>query len=223
MTLYDLVLFAHVLLFVYWLGSDIGVFHSITYALKPDLSLETRQTVMAIVHWIDAIPRICFALMVPVGVTLSVMTGFVPLGPGLNAPVLAVTWLVSLGWLVASVFVYNGRSGVIAQMEFGFRLLLMLGFLGAGLGSIAGYGPVIEGANWLALKLILFAGIIACSLALEILGKPMLAALDPIMQGNSTPELEAKLSRAVQTSRGVVVVLWGLIAVTGFLGVAKFF
>ena len=36
----------HIILFVFWLGGDIGVFLSAIYAKRSDLSFETRSTVM---------------------------------------------------------------------------------------------------------------------------------------------------------------------------------
>lgn len=221
MTLHDLLLFAHLLLFAYWLGSDVGVFYGITFVLRPDLSPETRQTVMALIHWIDAIPRICFVLMVPLGITLSVSAGYIPLAEAQRTPVLAIAWAAGLIWLGASIAAYNGISNRLASAEFGFRVLLLAGFVLAGLSSLAGQGPVIPGGTWLAVKLVLFGGIIGCSLILERLGKPMLEAAGPILEGRSTLALETKLASAVNRSRAVVVVLWGLIAILGFLGITK--
>lgn len=221
MALYDLLLFAHLLLFAYWLGSDVGVFYGITFVLKPELSPETRQTVMALIHWIDAIPRICFVLMVPLGITLGVLAGHIPVAAEQKLPVLTIAWAAGLMWLAASMAAYQGVSGKLATAEFAFRVLLLAGFLLAGISSFAGHGPVIPGGTWLSAKLILFGGIIGCSLILEILGKPMIAAAGPILQGASTPALEAKLADAVNRSRAVVTVLWALIAILGFLGIAK--
>ncbi len=39
---YSASLFLHILLFVYWLGGDLGVYYSSRYILKPELSPETR-------------------------------------------------------------------------------------------------------------------------------------------------------------------------------------
>lgn len=218
---YNLLLFAHVLLFVYWLGSDVGVFYGVRYVLRPDLQPETRRTVMALVHWIDAFPRICLVLMVPVGASLSLQLGLVNVPASLHAPVLLAVWILGIGWLVLVLRIYGGAKGWITSVDWIVRITVMLGFFGAGAASLAGFGPVVEGANWLAAKFILFAGAIGCGIGLRLLGRPFGKAYTQIMQGGSTPALERDLQRAMQQSRRIVVVLWILVAMTGFLGLAK--
>lgn len=220
-TLYNLLLFTHVLLFVYWLGADVGVFYGVRYVLRSDLSLETRKTVMALVHWIDALPRICLVMMVPVGSSLAILSGLIELSEAWRAPLLAGIWLVGLAWLAIVMRLYSGAKGWLTQVDWTIRVVVMLGFLVAGASSLAGLGPVMPGINWLALKFIFYAGAIGCGITLRLLGKPFGAAYAQIMAGHSTPELEARLANAMQTSRKVVVLLWVFVAATAFLGITK--
>lgn len=222
-TTYSLLLFSHLLLFVYWLGADIGVFYGIRYVLKPELSLETRRTVMAVVHWIDALPRICLVLMMPVGLTLASTTGLLNLPDGLTTAFLVAAWVVGLAWLVIVLRIYKGARGWIARVDWVVRIAVMLGFLVAGIASLAGIGPAVEGANWLAVKMMLFAGAIGCGIGLRILAKPFVAAYSRIMERGSTPDVEAALSRAMRQSKQVVLLLWLLVAAAAYIGVAKGF
>ena len=81
MLTYNLFLLAHVLLFVYWLGGDIGVFYSSRYVADPSLSVEARTTALRIMAWIDEIPRICLVMILPVGVMLGYEAGWLRSSP----------------------------------------------------------------------------------------------------------------------------------------------
>lgn len=221
MSLYDFLLFAHVILFVYWLGSDIGVFYGIGYVANPELSVETRRTVMSILHWIDAFPRICLVMMVPVGLTLSIQTGILPVPPAMVWPIIAAAWIFGLVWLYAVLKIYSGKKGLLLPFDMVLRVGVMLGFLLAGILSLAGIGPVVAGVNWLAVKMILFAMVIACGLALRWMNRPTGEALGMIFSGNSTPEAELKLCNSVKASRRIVILLWSLVAIIAYLGLNK--
>ncbi|MET0364957.1 MAG: hypothetical protein ABW169_09910, partial [Sphingobium sp.] len=121
-TIHSLLLFAHLLLFVYWVGSDAGVFYGIRFVLDPERSLEARKTAMALVHWIDLLPRICLVLMVPVGLSLSVELSLLTLSSGLATAVLVATWLIGLGWLTLVIRIYGGATGWLVRVDWVVRL-----------------------------------------------------------------------------------------------------
>lgn len=221
MSLYDLLLFAHVILFVYWLGSDVGVFYGIGYVTKPELSLETRQTIMSVIHWIDAFPRVCLVMMVPVGLSLSIHAGFIPVPQGLALPLMAVAWIACLAWLYIVLKIYAGKKGVLLAFDMVLRVGVMLSFFVVGILSMSGIWPVVAGGNWLALKLVLFAMVIACGLGLRWMNRPTGEALGAILAGNSTPEAELKLRNSVKAARGIVILLWSLVAIIAYLGLIK--
>lgn len=221
MSLYDILLFAHVMLFVYWLGSDVGVFYGIGFVTKPELSLETRQTIMSVIHWIDAFPRVCLVMMVPVGLTLSIQAGFIPVAEGLAGPLLAVAWIACLAWLYVVLRIYAGNKGILLAIDMVLRVGVMLSFFLIGLLSLSGIWPVVAGGSWLAVKMVLFALVIACGLGLRWMNRPTGEALGAILAGNSTPEAELKLRNSVKAARGIVILLWSLVAVIAYLGLIK--
>ena len=221
LTLHIFLLFAHLLLFVYWLGSDIGVFYGIRYVLDPSRSLEARRTAMAIVHWIDLLPRICLVLMVPVGLSLAASLGLLDLGAASLNILLALAWIVGILWLMAVVRLYGGVTGWLVKADWVVRLSVASGFLLTGAASFAGFGPVAEGANWLALKMIFFACAIFCGIGLRILGKPFGRALTTILDGRGTDETEAELLGAMRQSKRIVLLLWAFVLAAAFVGVAK--
>ena len=223
MSIYNLLLFAHLLLFVYWLGSDIGVFYGIRFVLDPKLSIETRKTVMALVHWIDALPRICLVMMVPVGLSLAALSGLLPVTGVAQGVAIAIAWVVGLTWLTIVLRIYKGAKGVIVRIDYAIRITVMAGFLAGGISSLLGYGPIVAGAGFLAVKCILFGGIIGCGLMLRILGKPFGEALAQILSGHSTPAIETALQLAMSRSKIVVIVLWLLVAAAGYIGLVRSF
>jgi hypothetical protein len=216
-----LLLFAHLLLFVYWLGSDIGVFYGIRFVTDPSRSIEARKTAMAIVHWIDLLPRICLVLMVPVGLTLSVNRGLLDIAPDQQQLLLIVAWIGGLLWLTAVVRLYGGVKGWLVKADWVVRLSVAFGFLISGIASFAGTGPVVDGGNWLALKMIFFSCAIFCGIALRFLGRPFGEALGLILAGKGDAATEAKLSNAMMHSKRVVLLLWGFVIATAFVGMTK--
>ena len=64
---HDIALLIHLLLFVYWLGGDIGVFYSSGLSVNRSLSREARQMAGKIMINLDLIPRLCLSLMLTVG------------------------------------------------------------------------------------------------------------------------------------------------------------
>ena len=69
--------FIHILLFVYWLGADLGVFLLAKAARRSDLTFDQRVISLRMAMKIDILPRLSFALMFPVGLELSAAKGLV--------------------------------------------------------------------------------------------------------------------------------------------------
>ena len=64
-------IFVHILLMVFWIGADIGVFIVGFFFIHPDLSVVQRTTAIELGLVIDRLPRICFVLILPVGLQLA--------------------------------------------------------------------------------------------------------------------------------------------------------
>jgi hypothetical protein len=201
---YRVVVFLHVLLFVYWLGADLGVFICSTVGRREDLTDDQRRGLREAGELIDMAPRTCLVLMVPVGLTLAATFG----SPIRGAPVLTVIWLASLAWLwlVWQVHLQHNSSlgRLFWKIDFGIRGLVMAGFVGFGAWCLATGGPIA--ARWLAVKMLLFGLIILCGIGVRIL---LLSSAKPAPAA-------AGSARAVDNRiRNVVFVIWALVAVIG--------
>jgi len=85
----DLWTFLHILLFVYWLGADLGVFLAAQAAKRSTLTYAQRAIALQLALKIDIAPRLSFALMFPCGLELAAARGLVePAG-----------WERALAWL----------------------------------------------------------------------------------------------------------------------------
>ena len=71
MSVQDITLILHLLLFAYWLGGDIGVFYSSGFAINTKHSIEARKIAGIIMINLDLVPRLCLSLMLTVGGILS--------------------------------------------------------------------------------------------------------------------------------------------------------
>jgi hypothetical protein len=209
------------LLFVYWLGADLGVFYSSKYVVDPLLSLETRRTVMKALHFIDLFPRMTLVLMLPVGATLALAGGYAALPPGWAAPILAVLWVAGLAWFYLVVTIYGGASPGLLRLDYGVRYVVIAGLLVLGIASLTGHGPVTPGSDWLALKLIIYALIVALGLGIRATFKPFAVAFGKLVSAGSTPEIEQAMRQAHARVRPVVLALWAALVVEAYLGIAK--
>jgi hypothetical protein len=68
--LYPTLVYAHLLLFVLWLGGDLGVFVLGQHFRIRSYSLSERLTLLKLLVAIDMGPRSAWALMVPMSLTL---------------------------------------------------------------------------------------------------------------------------------------------------------
>ena len=94
MTSYSLWTYLHILLFVFWLGADVGVFAAAAYAKNAKLSFESRATLLKLAGFVDLFPRISFALMLPAGLHLAGVTGTLPV----SVAMLVGAWCIGLLW-----------------------------------------------------------------------------------------------------------------------------
>ena len=139
--LHSFAIFLHILLFTYWLGSDIGVFYSSRYVVNPTVSPQGRAIAMKIMHMVDLAPRVCLILMLPSGVTLMAAS---PFGRDIFAGwPLALVWIGGLVWLgvmLAAFFRTPAKHAeLVAKADWVVRSLVTVGLLAA-----AGYTFVVD-------------------------------------------------------------------------------
>jgi hypothetical protein len=216
---YDLILLAHLLLFVYWLGGDIGVFYSSRYVADARLSYEARTTALRIMAWLDEIPRICLVMILPAGLTLAARAGLIQARP----VEVTTAWVISFAWLamVLSMHRYRGTSlgAALRRIDMSFRVLVILTLGSVAVVSLARGRPIEH--PWLAGKVLAFALCVAAGLAIRIVAAPFGAGFARLGREGSTPEIEALIGRSLARARPFVIAIWILLVVAAWLGIAK--
>lgn len=216
-------LLIHVLLLVYWLGADLGVYYSTRYVLQRDLDIKARATALKIMDAVDLSPRVCLVLIFPSGVTLMAAD---PKGVSwLSAPLVVAVWIFGLAWLYLVVKQYktHGKSGLLTKVDYGIRYTMIAGLLIAGIYTLVASDPfgVTTNPKWLAGKVILYAIAIAGGLGIRFAIKPFGPAFTKLMAEGSTPEVETVLTRSMAQALPYVYLIWGAVVCAAALGIWK--
>ena len=127
---YRLMLLAHILLLVFWLGTDLGVFVSARWVRKTGRPMSERWLLLQLGGLLDVMPRLCAALMFPLGATLARNRW----GLDVTPTVLGVLWLVAFVWCGAILTAYRKQNTPIAEM-IGKVQLAGLAVAGVGAGA----------------------------------------------------------------------------------------
>lgn len=222
---YSLWQYLHILLFVYWLGADLGVFLAARYVARGDLPLDERLRFLQLLLRVDMGPRTALILMIPVGSTLAARLGVAPA----VQPLLSTLWSVSLLWLVIAWWIVlrpqDRVTPRLTQFDRWLRIAVVLLFAVLGLLSLFLRTPIE--APWLATKLLLFAGVVLLGLLLRGVLRDWGRGFE-MLRTAAGPAVEAKLraanrliEAAHRRSTPYAVLLWLLVAAIGFLGVTK--
>ena len=211
--------FIHILLFVYWLGADLGVFLLARAARRSDLTFDQRSIALRMALKIDILPRLSFALMFPVGLELSAALGLVE--PGLATR--TVAWTVSAIWvaIVVGMVRSEGKLGAAAlrraNVLLHWALFVVVGAIGVT--SVLGRGPFPAG--WLGWKILLFALIFFCGVMIDRRFEPVAPAFARLAAEGSRPDIEQAIKSAIDRSITWVLTLYALVVVIAFLGTAR--
>ena len=219
MDLYTVLVFIHVLLFVVWLGGDIGVFILGQHFRRPAYPMDTRLTLLKLLVINDMAPRTAWALMVPVSLSMVAMGGYLAL------PLwgLALAWGVGALWLwlvwTAHLHDQTPLAARLRVYEFWLKIGLTVFYLGFGGVSLA-TGDWL-GAGWLGGKAFLFGVIFAVAIMIDVTFKPLGPALGRLIEEGSSDQTESDVLVIMNRTRRWVLSIYGLLVVTAFLGNVK--
>lgn len=224
MTLADLayptLVYAHLLLFVLWLGADVGVFLLGQHFRKREAyTLDQRIALLKLLVLIDMTPRSAWALMVPLSLSVSAMGGWWEV-PG---------WLLIAGWAIGAAWLWlvwdahnhdqTPRAVRNRSVEAWIRYLCAGFYLWLGLSSLLGQGPIA--ASWLAWKAFLFGLIFVAAIMIDISFKPVGGQLATVLAQGSSDETEIPLRRTMDRTRVWVWLTYLLLVATSYLGSTK--
>lgn len=212
-----ILVFAHILLMVFWIGTDIGVFIAGFYMMDTRLSIPERQTAIGLGMVIDRFPRLCFIAMIPVGLQLAVISGSLSLAP----EALLAVWLAASVWLVAALTPMLRPSNPYTALLHGLERVMQV----AATISLGGAGAWMllhpAGMGWLATKLIMLGLVCLLVIFLEWAFGPPMAAFAAICTDGSTPQREQQLRRGMTLTYVWVVAIYLAVLVAAYMGIAK--
>jgi hypothetical protein len=217
---YPTMVYVHVLLFVAWLGGDIGVFVLGQHFRKRSVyTLDQRIALLKLLVIVDLAPRAAWALMVPVSLTVSLLGGWWAV-PG---------WLVAAGWVVGAGWLWlvfdahahdmTPRAARNRRWEGWLRWLLAAGYLWLGVQSLSSGTPIDQ--PWLAWKALLFGAIFVAAIMIDVTFKPVGALLGKLLTEGSSDATEIPLLRTMNRTRLWVWCVYLLLLATSWLGVVK--
>jgi hypothetical protein len=217
---YPTLVFVHLLLFVMWLGADVGVFLLGQHFRKRDVyTLDQRLALLKLLVLVDMTPRSAWALMVPLSLSVSAMGGWwaVP------AVIIWAAWLIGGLWLWliwdAHRHDMTPRAARNRRWEGWLRIILCVGYLSLGAYSVVMGSPIAQG--WLAWKALLFGGIFAAAIMIDHRFKPVGPQLGRLIAEGSSDATELPLRATMDRTRRWVWATYGLLLVTAWLGAVK--
>ena len=216
---YEIWKFLHICMFVFWLGTDIGVMLCSKRSVDPTLGIETRFQMLEMALKIELLPRVMWVMALPFGVHLSSTLGYID--PSIMTIILM--WVFTFAWLVINV---GGAANlnkpwgqnlskinryIVASLGFGLIIVSALSFLG--------YGPYE--ANSIALKVGLYGIINLTILGIEIAFFPLGQSFERLAIEGSSPELESEISGGMSKTLLWVHATYILIFIVAFIGATK--
>jgi hypothetical protein len=221
MTGYDGWNYLHILMFVFWIGTDLAVFLSAKKSTDPSLPIDAR---LMLLHWalrIELLPRTMWKAALPLGVVLSVELGLLDLsGTGV-----ALVWLFTLVWWAVSMtgaYKYDQPIGhTLTKANNWLSGIVGAGLIALAIASSMGNGPFDPDATWLLWKVGLYGLINLMVIVMIVVFDPLGPAFGQLVAAGSTPELEATITAVMNRSAVVIWATYGTIALVGFIGTTK--
>ncbi len=214
---YLLLKFAHVLALVYWLGGDLGTFLSSRQVINRELSPQSRQVALKIMLACDMGPKLAMPLIFAIGLHMAWLSGMLdPGGAGV-----ALAWAVALYWftVVLVLSLSEGKPFTIAlsKLDFYFRIVVALAILAYATNVLVS-GPG-GAADWAAWKLIIFAALVGCGIAIRIHLKPFLPAFIELMSRGASETGNRIMEKSIAHCRPFVWCIWAGLFLNTALGV----
>ncbi|MEP2990514.1 MAG: hypothetical protein ABJN65_00240 [Parasphingorhabdus sp.] len=218
--IYQLLVFVHIILFVLWLGADVGVFLlGQEFRRREKYDLPQRLVLLQLLVTLDMVPRTAWALMVPLTITM------VDAGGWWDLP----SWAVMFSWAVGAIWIWlvwdahmhdqTERAMRDRKIESVLKIGLTIFYLGLGIVSLVQGEPLAP--VWLATKALMFGVIFAAAIMIDVAFKPVGSQLGTLIEEGSSDATEIPLLNTMNKTRIWVWIVYLLLLATAFLGNIK--
>ena len=215
---YELWKWLHILLLVFWLGADVGVFICGSWIRRTDLTAAERIILLRVSAVIDLWPRVSAALMLPVGATLAqTWLPGMPVGWVLAAWGVAAVWL---GLTFAGIRLFGTAAGERIQTITNVFLValaavcLVGGFWWLRVGEAAA-------SPWVGWKLVLYGLVCVIAIGIDKAFKPVISGFGLLGEAGRLGEANGLITRGMNRTLLVVATLYGVLLVASLIGVTK--
>jgi hypothetical protein len=199
----------HILIFVYWLGGDLGVFYSSTILTDTKTSPAGRIAAAKVLAQVDMAPRTAMILTLPTGLTLADARTWIELS-GLQ---IGLVWLLALAWLALAWIVHIKHlpaGAFIRKLDLAIRWALIVTLL-----AWAGIG---DWPLFIKIKLIIVAITIGLGLWIRKALGPFGPAFMEMVSSGPTSQTDTTIAASLNQSRPAVISIWILLLAAAFLG-----
>ncbi len=214
---HELFIILHLLLFVYWLGGDLGVYYSSNFVINPKLSNETRLNAAKIMLDLDLVPRVCMTLMLTVG-------GFLAESQRIEHPTWELVGLALLAPFWATiVLLIHFKEGTplarkLSKFDYYFRWFMVVAILISIADSLL--TGRLAGANWLNAKITIFAGLIFCGIMIRRHLPAFITGLRKMAAGETMSDADnTAMAAGLQGARPWVRFIWAGVFIEALIGV----
>jgi len=216
---HQLLVIIHVLLFVYWLGGDLGVFYSSRFVVRPDLKPETRTVAAKIMLDLDLIPRICMSLMLTVG---GLLTEFI----GVPHPTYQMVGIILLGpvWLTCVLYLHfahgSAAHALITKFDMFLRWAVVIGIPI----SVATHWESnnLDDFPWVGIKLLIFAVLVLCGILVRMKLGPFIKTLLIFQKGEEPSEEDNQaMIKSLSLCRIFVFTIWAGVFLEALIGIVN--
>ena len=219
----DVVRWLHILAMVYWLGGEWGVFQTSYNVTNRDLSLDERRRHMETAYRIDILARTGIIMLLPLGLHMGHLYGFVPFLDGAG---LMIMWAVSLAWLAlcwAAFFKRETDDGIkLTKIDENVRFVLIPALIVISGLAFMGKGPlaITEGSFWYPAKMFTYSLMLVLGLGLRFIMREW-TTLFRVLAAGPNADAQAQLERSIGHGRMIAYCYWIGIATTAFFGAVK--
>ncbi len=206
MSLFLILKYLHILLFVFWLGTDMGTYYSSKFVVNPKLSPPQRATALQILLGCDLGPRIAMPLIMPTGIHLGSLMGLVKISPlGLG-----ILWGAGLLWLILVLKVHFNKNEIqkkkLKKVDFWLRPIIVLFVSGVAIYSLV--NPSYITASWISYKLLVVCGLILCGLGIRYHLAKFTPAFMNLMSGDESDDTNNALKKTMDDCLPYVYGIW---------------
>jgi hypothetical protein len=213
---YEVLLVVHQLLFVFWLGPDIGVYAWSRKVINPELTPDQRAAAGNVMHTIDIMPRVCLSLMLTVG-------GILTEAVGIEHPAWQLAGIILLGpvWLTIVLVAYikegTALGATVNRLDLWLRWALFFGIIASvTYSTITGR---LDVAPWVGSKLLLFAALIFFGILFRLRMRPFFSGLATLAADGPSDALNTQLAASHRRGQPFQFAIWVCILLAAGLGV----